>query len=423
MRVLPPRRFKIEGRLREQTWSEFERAVEGKYLVLYGYSQTLTKDYVIRYQSQYGANAIYDKDPDKVGYQFAGSYMTIKHSSEMEQLHREKVIVLITTLSHQSEIEKELRNRGFYQIFSYYSMESKRAYFRIIKPFLVPLFSIPPLARWLYRPFDYYRSTWSSILFRIGGILRILRFPPSYRPYAHITESKSRHTGERCFIVATGPSLRLEDLELLKTEITFSVNGIFKLFKQTSWRPDYYVLEDYWLCNDYMSPRYHFRFEDMCKREAFVNNMCKPFLKHATHRKNVRFTPTCYVNVNPKRRRLKVSGHNLLFGVDVLFTVVITAIRYASHMGFREIYLVGADCDYSGPQQHAGEDGSLDKGNAANAGASELLAYQRMIRGYESIKKLMDKSGVKLFNATRGGSLEVFPRVSLNEVLGSKSTN
>ena len=65
-----------------------------------------------------------------------------------------------------------------------------------------------------------------------------------YNP--QIERFKGIHSGERCFIVATGPSLRIGDLECLKKhgELCISVNGIIQLYDSTTWRPDYYVLED-----------------------------------------------------------------------------------------------------------------------------------------------------------------------------------
>lgn len=54
-------------------------------------------------------------------------------------------------------------------------------------------------------------------------------------------------------MVATGPSLRIEDLEWLEKnqEISISFNGIFKMFDKVDWRPDYYVMDDYWLYRSY----------------------------------------------------------------------------------------------------------------------------------------------------------------------------
>jgi hypothetical protein len=55
---------------------------------------------------------------------------------------------------------------------------------------------------------------------------------------------KNTHTGKRCFIIGNGPSLKAEDLEQLKNEITFAFNRIYYIFDQTSWRPTYYCAED-----------------------------------------------------------------------------------------------------------------------------------------------------------------------------------
>ena len=55
---------------------------------------------------------------------------------------------------------------------------------------------------------------------------------------------KDIHKGQRCFIVGNGPSLKIEDLDLLKDEITFACNKIFLAFTETEWRPTYYSVLD-----------------------------------------------------------------------------------------------------------------------------------------------------------------------------------
>ena len=61
-----------------------------------------------------------------------------------------------------------------------------------------------------------------------------------------IAQLKDRNAGERCFIVATGPSLKMEDLDRLKQqgEYSIGVNRIYLAFDKTDWRPDYYVVCD-----------------------------------------------------------------------------------------------------------------------------------------------------------------------------------
>ena len=49
----------------------------------------------------------------------------------------------------------------------------------------------------------------------------------------------------RAVIVGNGPSLCLKDLEKIKNADFFAFNKIYLAFQDTSWRPDYYLCEDY----------------------------------------------------------------------------------------------------------------------------------------------------------------------------------
>ena len=54
----------------------------------------------------------------------------------------------------------------------------------------------------------------------------------------------NKHKGRRCFVLGNGPSLSKLDLDLLKDEIVIGSNGLYKLFKDYSFRPDYLVFQD-----------------------------------------------------------------------------------------------------------------------------------------------------------------------------------
>ena len=64
------------------------------------------------------------------------------------------------------------------------------------------------------------------------------------KKYSRIKQLKNVHKDQRCFIVCTGPSLTLSDVEKLEKEITFGVNSIVKLYNKTMWRPTYYGIID-----------------------------------------------------------------------------------------------------------------------------------------------------------------------------------
>lgn len=79
-------------------------------------------------------------------------------------------------------------------------------------------------------------------------------------------------------------------------------------------------------------------------------------------------------------------------------------------MGFKEIYLLGNDCSYPNDpkKQHFMDFGHYD--------SSTLTARDRIIFAYQYAKDFLKESDVKILNATRGGALEIFPRVDFDSL-------
>lgn len=214
---------------------------------------------------------------------------------------------------------------------------------------------------------------------------------------------RNLYRGRRCFLVGTGPSLKIEDLDRLKGEICFSANTILLSFPQTDWRPDFYGIIDkvaYWSIQDKIDPRDY--------RQIFYG---------ADFRNPPQGLPVlmCYWNhikdCFPQLflQSVKFSGRPDLAAYDGN-TVLYMLLQMAVYMGFSEIYLLGVDCNYQ-----------LNQNNhfiAHSTGVPEKpQAGLMMQRGFAVAKAYADAHGVGIFNATRGGMLEVFPRVSLEEVL------
>src|SRR5699024_2583318 len=62
--------------------------------------------------------------------------------------------------------------------------------------------------------------------------------------YTNIKRLCNKYQGQRCFIVATGPSLTLSDLNKLKNEYTISMNSIVNILPKTDFRPNIYLCQD-----------------------------------------------------------------------------------------------------------------------------------------------------------------------------------
>ena len=96
-------------------------------------------------------------------------------------------------------------------------------------------------------------------------------------------------------------------------------------------------------------------------------------------------------------------------------------------MGFEEIYILGADNRYAYSRL---KDGTVVKNEGVASYFSETgekmpdpssaVSTWEMDAAYEYAEKYSKEHGFRIYNATRGGFLEKFERVSLDEVLSKK---
>lgn len=64
------------------------------------------------------------------------------------------------------------------------------------------------------------------------------------RKFNQLASLKGIHHGERCFIIATGPSLTMEDLKKLKSEYTIGVNSLVKVIDEMGYIPTFLGIQD-----------------------------------------------------------------------------------------------------------------------------------------------------------------------------------
>ncbi len=235
---------------------------------------------------------------------------------------------------------------------------------------------------------------------------------------------KDIHKGKRCFIIGNGPSLKAEDLDKLKGEITFAANRIFKIFPRTDWRPTYYICIDYLMYGiDYKE------INHIDSKLRFVP------LERALAAGEIYDEVTYYnrvVNCVDIKDGKIVRGKEFAFSdniEDVVYggqTVLFDAIQIAAYMGFSEIYLLGVDCGYKLEVLENGSivennieknhfDDSYDEGLEGKIAVVGTLYATRL--AFEKAKESCEKKGIVIRNATRGGKLEIFQRVSLEDVV------
>lgn len=231
----------------------------------------------------------------------------------------------------------------------------------------------------------------------------------SYLPkYQHpeLEQFRGCHNGERLFIVATGPSLRLEDLETLRRhgEKTMSVNMIYRSFNQTRWRPDYYVM-----CDANGIEEYGKELKELHLPGMFAGDNNRKFY-HSKGTEHIHF----YHMIHARMRDWPDVSDNIVKCVFGGGTVVLDCLQIAMYMGFHEIYLLGTDCDYQGAPQEKCNHFIKDYFHDDDRQPRTPFPLEETFLGYQAIRDYARRHDIQIFNATRGGKLEVFPRVAFD---------
>lgn len=227
--------------------------------------------------------------------------------------------------------------------------------------------------------------------------------------YPELKKFHNIHNGKRLFIVATGPSLKITDLDYLyeKHELSMSVNMIYRCFDRTKWRPNYYVFEDMYGLKEYESDVRGLNLSDVFLSDVGISGWSSKLLE-----KNMHIYHLVIDRMNGWPRLSPDISSYISGGGTVLYS----CLQIAFYMGFKEIYLLGADCEYHGYAQNEGNhfcDGYCKLGDKQPRNPFPL---KEVLIGYQAARHYAEERGIKIYNATRGGCLEVFERVDFDRL-------
>lgn len=96
------------------------------------------------------------------------------------------------------------------------------------------------------------------------------------------------------------------------------------------------------------------------------------------------------------------------------YTCAYSMMQIIAYLGFKEVYLLGMDCIYAPNTVNYcdwRDDRQIKQGNF---GGGTVVGF---IKAWEQVKEYADQNNIKVYNATRGGMLEVFERVDLDLLL------
>jgi hypothetical protein len=230
--------------------------------------------------------------------------------------------------------------------------------------------------------------------------------------YSVTRKFQNYYKGARCFILGNGPSLSLEDLETLRenNEIIFASNNFYKWFDKTKLRPDFYFISDV----------LDVRVEDFIA----VDNI--NFIVNIGFRNDVlkKAKKVFYFETSPWVQ-YSYYPYKPFFSEDLPLTYEAGSICYimlqmAVNMGFKEIYFLGMDNAFPVVVKHDGTVIIDEKIQHHFYGDHKLrlATYNKDMfeAEYKYAREYCERKGVSIFNATRGGKLEVFERVDFDSL-------
>ena len=261
----------------------------------------------------------------------------------------------------------------------------------------------------LYLVFAYIKFKIIAIYEYIITIPRALGF--NEKKYQKLKEFKNKYKGKRCFITCTGPSLTISDLEMLKDEYVFGMNSIALIHDTTDWKPDFYGIQD------------RVVFENLKRNILSSDNGVvfapKGFQKLFKTPDSWVYWPMCgnyhLFEMMYQKKYFTRFSDNAYVRVYDGYSITYSIMQLVVFMGFDEVYLLGADCSFLGNHQHFIETGLYEPEN------SDVTL--KLFNSYGVFKKYAEKNNIKIFNATRGGCLELFQRVQLENVLAIHQKN
>lgn len=236
------------------------------------------------------------------------------------------------------------------------------------------------------------------------------------------------HKDERIFVIGNGPSIRETDLTKIEDAKKMVVSNFYLHKDYKLINPDYYCIAQL-TYTDHLNTHFYNRWlSELAEKSGnpqFIFNISE---------KNL--IDSCGSFANKTVNYMYLDGLNVAYYDDVDMTgkmmmgvsVPVDCIQIALYMGFKEIYLVGIEHDslityrydyfYERSQSLMKDtDPSTDgNGSIRNSYKENLYCLESLWRQYEKLKEIAEIKGVKIYNATKGGCLDVFERVEYDSI-------
>jgi hypothetical protein len=235
--------------------------------------------------------------------------------------------------------------------------------------------------------------------------------PESWRSRGQLHQLHNTQVGRKAVILCNGPSLLKTDFARLKDSkvFTFGLNKINLLFDKTDFRPSCVVAVNHLVLEQNQD------FFNQTQLPIFLDSHAHSFIKR---RPNVTYLKQTYH---------KVFARDVSWSIFYGHTVTFVALQLAYHLGFSEVALVG--CDHNFPSAQGGHANQTVVSGASDPNHFDPNYFAGGVKwqlpdlfqsevAYQMALEMYEATGRKIYNATEGGKLEIYPRLGLGDFLG-----
>jgi len=229
---------------------------------------------------------------------------------------------------------------------------------------------------------------------------------------------KNKHKNHPCCIIGNGPSLKTCDLQRLHESgiFTFGFNKIYLAYKETDFRPTYYIIEDPIVAQN-------------VKKKDLYSIGSKLLFFPFNYYHLFRSVPGCcfyhshYNDFLPGYPKFGETPFHFHWGASVTYT----ALQFAVYMGMNPIYLIGMDFNFVTPNEadknksnvliSQGEQNHFHPDYRTTGEKWYIPRLKHQTHAFISAQNYCTPKDIRIFNVSRKTKLNVFIKKDINKIL------
>jgi hypothetical protein len=224
----------------------------------------------------------------------------------------------------------------------------------------------------------------------------------------YLRSIKDKLKGKPVIIVGNGPSLNITPLDVFKDIPAIGMNKIDLIYKRIEWRPSMVV------CTNGIVMKQHKSYYNRTKITTFLGYKAR------------------YFGVGKKNENVKYFlespdadfQEDITKGMGSCGTVTYNALQLAYYLGANPVIIFGVDHSFKTEVDTRANQIVMNKTEDVNhfdPNYFEKGTYwgvpnlDKSEKGYLEAKGIFEADGRKVYDATIGGKLDIFPKISLEE--------